>query len=342
MTLEQATTLESLPDDLIARPVTLDDLDAYVTFAHAREIEEYGYTSTQAADVRNEWTLDDFDLAHSTRAVFTPDGQMVGFAELWDVGEMPVRPYLFARTHPAWHGKGIGTALFQWAEARAREVFARVPADAKVTLNSGCKESYAPSNQHLQNMGMTTNRQGLEMLIEMDAAPPAPVWPDGITVTTAAAFNNLRAVYEAIEAAFQDHRGYVQEDPDESFRRFKHWATGDELYDPAQWFLAMDGDRIAGCSLCRAKSWEDPNSAYVMELGVLRDYRRKGLGLALLHHTFGEYWRRGERRVTLHVDGSSLTNATRLYERAGMHVSKAHNHYEKVLRDGKEYSNQGE
>jgi hypothetical protein len=36
------------------------------------------------------------------------------------------------------------------------------------------------------------------------------------------------------------------------------------------------------------------------------------------------------------VDASSLTGAVRLYERAGMHVARQYDRYEKELRSGKE------
>jgi ribosomal protein S18 acetylase RimI-like enzyme len=62
------------------------------------------------------------------------------------------------------------------------------------------------------------------------------------------------------------------------------------------------------------------------------------LGLALLRHSFNEYYRRGKRKVGLGVDAENLTGALRLYERAGMHVHRQYNSYEKELRAGKEIS----
>lgn len=56
--------------------------------------------------------------------------------------------------------------------------------------------------------------------------------------------------------------------------------------------------------------------------------------------TFGEFFKRGIRNVYLGVDAQSLTGATRLYERAGMHVIRQYNSYEKELRAGKELSTQ--
>jgi ribosomal protein S18 acetylase RimI-like enzyme len=69
---------------------------------------------------------------------------------------------------------------------------------------------------------------------------------------------------------------------------------------------------------------------------VLRPWRRRGLGLALLRHSFQEFFRRGRRKVGLGVDASSLTGATRLYEKAGMRSDEHHKsaRFEKELRPG--------
>jgi ribosomal protein S18 acetylase RimI-like enzyme len=109
-------------------------------------------------------------------------------------------------------------------------------------------------------------------------------------------------------------------------------------FDPSLWFLAMDGDTIAGISLCYPKVTEDPEKAWVAELGVRRAWRRHGLALALLQHSFGEFYRSGKRRGGLAVDSQNLTGATRLYERAGMRVIRQFDRYEKEIRPGIELS----
>ena len=67
--------------------------------------------------------------------------------------------------------------------------------------------------------------------------------------------------------------------------------------------------------------------------GGAAKWRKRGLGLALLLHTFNEFYQRGDRTVGLGVDAQSLTGATRLYEKAGMHVTRQYDTYEKVIRD---------
>ena len=106
---------------------------------------------------------------------------------------------------------------------------------------------------------------------------------------------------------------------DETFEDWRHWMTKAESFDPLLWFLALDGDEIAGFSLCRQDA-TDVNAGYVGTLGVRRPWRRQGLGEALLLHSFKAFRQRGWTRGTLGVDASSPTGATRLYERAGMRV----------------------
>ena len=67
-------------------------------------------------------------------------------------------------------------------------------------------------------------------------------------------------------------------------------------------------------------------------LGVRRPWRRRGLGTALLRHSFRELRARGCERARLMVDGENLTGAVQLYERAGMHVARRAERYWKELR----------
>jgi ribosomal protein S18 acetylase RimI-like enzyme len=96
----------------------------------------------------------------------------------------------------------------------------------------------------------------------------------------------------------------------------------------------MDGDQIAGISLCWPKRGPNEKIGWVGTLGVLRAWRRQGLGLALLKHSFADLQQRGKEKVGLGVDADSLTGATKLYEKAGMHVTRQFDSYEKELRPG--------
>jgi ribosomal protein S18 acetylase RimI-like enzyme len=55
-----------------------------------------------------------------------------------------------------------------------------------------------------------------------------------------------------------------------------------------------------------------------LDLGVLPDWRGRGLGLALLSDVFAHLQRGGFGRAALHVDAENTTGAVRLYRKAGM------------------------
>ncbi len=324
-------------DDYTVRPVTLDDVPAILTIINDCAIAETGAAIQTADEIRSELQTPGFDLATDTLAVVMPGGQFAGYAEYWNLQEPQVRPYLFGRVHPDFRQRGIGTFLLRWGEERTAPDVVATPNDVQFTLRAGVNTKNAVAQTLFEAEGYHHARSFYRMVIEMDAPPPAPVWPEGITVRVMTPTReNHRIVHATIEDAFSDHWGYLPV----TFDKYMHWVENDPDFDPSLWFIAYDGDEIAGICLCRPHITEDPAMGWVDDLGVRRPWRRRGLGLALLQHAFGEFWRRGQRKVGLGVDASSLTGATRLYERAGMHVARQYDHYCKVLRPGRELSTQ--
>jgi len=326
--------------EVTIRAVTMDDAELVFELITLAQLESNGKSSLRLDELIRDWEEPGFDLAESTRIVLDNSGQALAYGEMWAGRAVPVRPHVWLYVHPEHRKRGIGTQLFQWAEKQAHTVFDKVPADARVVLETNVRSTHTHTRQFLERMGMTyADRSWWHMVIQMDEAPPRPVWPEGITVTTVAAHGDLKEAYKASKAAFQDHRGYVEEPFEIAFARWQHHLE-DPNVDLNLFFLAMDGDKIAGVSFCYNNGWQDPDEAYIGTLGVVREYRRRGIASALLHHSFGFFWDRDRRKVGLHVDGSSLTGATVLYEKAGMYIDTANDAYEKELRPGRELSRQ--
>jgi ribosomal protein S18 acetylase RimI-like enzyme len=59
---------------------------------------------------------------------------------------------------------------------------------------------------------------------------------------------------------------------------------------------------------------------YVDSLGVLKEWRPRGIGTALLRRTFAELAGRGSREVRLGVDTQDVHGAVAVYEGVGMSV----------------------
>jgi mycothiol synthase len=192
----------------------------------------------------------------------------------------------------------------------------------------------------LREHGYSQIRSGYEMRIVLEEPPPQPTWPAGISVRSMIPNQEEEAVYRADIEAFRDHWGFVERPFEEDFARWLHYTQNNPHYDPSCLFLALDGDQIAGLCLCVPQDNEYPDTAWVNTVGVLRPWRRRGIALALLHHAFGEFYRRGIYKVGLGVDADSLTGATKLYEKAGMHVYRQWDNYQKELRPGVELATQ--
>lgn len=325
--------------ELRLRAGTLDDLPQVVALANACARETIGRDELTIEGYINEWQDPAIDIAADTRVAELPDGTIAGCVEVWS--QPPhIDSWLWGRVHPELRGRGVGTALMDWAEARAAERLAKAPDGARLVLVAASPNDHAPTSALLRERGFAVMRDSLTMERSLEAASPAPRWPAGIVVRSLQP-GDEPAVYRAADEAFEDHWGHVAApDQDEAMRTWLHHLTGRPEFDPSLWFLALDGDAIAGVALCYPARAGDNTLGWVSTLGVRRPWRRRGLGEALLYHAFGELRARGRTRVGLGVDAQSLTGATRLYERAGMHVVHRQIAFEKELRPGNNLSTQ--
>jgi mycothiol synthase len=329
----------SLPQGFAVRGAHMEDVEAAFELYNAwsRSVMQRA-EFTNANDIRKEWTSPGFDPAEDIRLVFAPNGEMVGYIEVWTTAKPPVHPWIWGRVHPEYEGLGIGTWLLQWGEERALQALRNVPEGLRFAPRVGIFREAEKSKRLFEDIGYSYIRSSYRMLIEMEGPAPEPVWSEGITLRTYNPNRDAEAVYRAVVESFRDHFGFVEEPFEEGFKRFKYFQLEHDDFDPTLLFLAMDKGEIAGINICKSHSYNDPDLAWVGTLGVRRQWRRRGIGLALLRHSFNEFYRRGKRKVGLGVDAQNLTGALRLYENAGMHVHQTFDFYEKELREGIEIS----
>lgn len=329
-------------ENLIFRAPTMDDLPAAVQLFNLSSLDLIGQEEFDLADVGTDWGTPGYNLETDARVLVTPQGEMLAYVEVFDLAPH-VQVFVWGRVHPDYRGRGYGTRLMRWAESRARQAIPKAPPGARVVFAGHALCTNEGAGRLLADRGFRLVRKFFRMEVELAASPAPPVWPagqDGAPLQVRAMRPGEEAdVIRVKRETFQDHWGYVDRPFEEELARWRHWMekSGSD-FDPSLWFLALDGKEIAGVSLCWPKAPGGLEMGWVQILGVRRPWRRRGLGLALLHHTFGEFYRRGQPRVGLGVDADSLTGATRLYEKAGMHVAREQCAYEKELRPGEELS----
>jgi len=325
-----------LPGGWTLRPATMDDVQSAVDLCNARSQTFYGENQSTLQDIRSWWTSPRFHLADDLRLAVDSDGALAGMTHVNDPGEPYAGIGCAVIVSPAYEDQlALWDTLHAWALARIEEYVPRAAAEIRVAAHTSAYAGDGARQAAIERAGFQLVRVDNRMRIEMSERPPTPTWSEGIAVRTADVEQELRAIVAADVEAFRDHWGYVERPFDKEVEGWQEFIDGEgDLHDPTLWFLAVDGQEVAGIAICRGHIADDETRGYVGSLAVRPAWRRRGIGLALLHHALGEFYRRGQTTVELDMDSENLTGALRLYERAGMHVVRQGLSYEKELRPG--------
>lgn len=287
------------------RPYREDDFQPLLDLFNRHQRAAFGEADASAEDLRSWLTTPYVNVADDIR-VLERDGVVVGYVDVDPTRESPPRWWCDVKVDPERDADEVVPLLVRWLDERT--------ASEGGTLRVWTSETDNRITGAFRALGFEPVRHSYRMAIDLNGAAAEPSWPRGIEVRTLRDGEQER-VYDAVIEVWRDTN-----DPlDETFDEWAHWMLRDDVFDPSLWFLALDGEQLAGFSLCRQDP-TDPAAGYVGNLGVRRDWRRQGLGEALLLHSFAAFRDRGWARGKLGVDAASRTGATRLYERAGMAV----------------------
>jgi len=313
--------MTGLPEGYTTRAPSHEDAEEVAVLISASQIADTGETDMSVEELIDDWHP--LDLDEEAVIVTAPDGTIAAYADMLNRSFVIVSVYGYV--HPDHRGMGIGAYLVAWGERWARARMPQASENARVVVQHYINLANAEGRRLLEGSGYTPVRAIYVMETHLDEAPPLPRWPESISARTFVPDQDEQATFEAVEDAFRDTWGR----PRGTFERFVR-MTQTESFDPSLWFLAMDGDEIAGVTLCKTLAGE----GWVDVVGVRRPWRKRGLGLALLRHALTEYHRRGIHKVSLSVDAESITGAPKLYGRAGMRVRESYVVHLKELRPG--------
>ena len=293
------------------RPAKPGDLEAVYDLIAKQNTMDYGNALRTMDDLQKSWESinieDDTCTAHA-------DGHLAGYAELLEGDTLYI--YLADR--------GNIDLAFQLMTILEEKALAHKTETVK--LFTKISEKNNTLLQLFASKGYRSNLSFLMMELEMDEPPPAPEQVEGIVIRPFMRGQDEQATYRADEEAAED-KGY--HDPLSYEGWVKRMGMDKPSFDPGIWLLAWDGNEPAGVALNVYD--EESNVGWVDHLSVRRAWRRRGIGRALLMHSFGEFYQRGVEKVKLNVDSKSLTNAPRLYEQVGMKKIQQYHIYTKEI-----------
>jgi mycothiol synthase len=285
---------------VIQRTVTADDFAALADLTATDEEALRGRPSHIGETDLGAW-LSRTDLERDS-ILFEEDGKPVAFG--WS------EPYHGAGIHigivaQGSKGRGLGSRLIEFGQER-------LAAKGLRPFHMGTLAADEAATKLALAHGYEAVRRFYEMAVELTEAPPAATLPDGFAIEP---FGEPRAreFHDALEDAWRDHWDYHPTPFDEWWSE----KRADPNYEPSLWFVVRHENAIVATVRNDAKR---NGGGYVGALGVRRAYRGRGLARALLLHTYGVFFARGERRVSLGVDAASPTGATKLYESVGMQI----------------------
>lgn len=243
--------------------------------------------------------------------------------------------YLSITVHPAAEGKGLAQVL-------ARKIMQIVydhesdPALKrmnKVTIKSGFIEPLQSKKALLQSMGLKEVRQFWTMARPLDQPIDEPPHVDGIVVHHFKHPENSEGARAAFNNSFSDHWDHHPIDQTD----WEHWLR-QPIYRPDLSLLAeIEADPGTFAGFCIISVIEDDNKrrnvceGWIDLLGTTRDWRRVGLGRALILHGLHSLKNAGMETALLEVDSTSPTGAQRLYESVGFRIRVREFSYEAPL-----------
>jgi len=319
--------------ELTWRPLRIEDAPALARAWALIEAVDGTGEHFSAQDVRDELEDELLDVGRDTLGGLGPGGDFVAFVRVHGPATAGDVDLVFADggVVPAARGRGLGRRLLDWAEERAATLHRERHPDVPGAVCVYVQETNASKDALVRAAGYEATRWEYTMVHALEEPLPAiPPTPSGLVLTPYAADRD-EAVRQSHHAAFSGHWGFTA--PDE--QRWLRWYTGSRAFRPELSRLLLDGDAVAAFLL--GYFWEADaaatgvREAFVGQLGVRPEWRRRGVGQLLLATALRSYRDAGYDRAALNVDTANPSGALRLYERVGFTVRNTYVTWTKPL-----------
>jgi len=279
------------------------DTDYEAIAAIATLIKPEPYSAKEMLEEDRRFAADPANTSHRLVGV-GGDGRVVGYGAAFRADWEPEGRWdVSAYSHPAERGHGVGRALLNAAERIARE-------GGATELNAWVLGADDQSFAWIQRRGFTPVRQRTESVLDLSDWDPSP-FAGSVERVSAAGLRLvsyegtdlpkqvLRSVYELDRITSPDVPMWDSGDNFPSYEQYRKDFLNDP--SPRTYTLALDDDRVVGMS----GLWysEVPGkSAQIGYTATLREYRGRGIAMALKLLGIEAALRHGAPRIRTHND----------------------------------------
>ncbi|MEU4421978.1 GNAT family N-acetyltransferase [Actinoplanes sp. NPDC024001] len=306
--------MSELPTGWTIRRPTLDDVPAILEMVHASDIAAVGEPDFTSDEVREELTGPNTDMARDSWLALDAEGTVVGWAyprnttgQARDFAEVYVWPE---------RGEPAQRPLLALLMGRMRERAAELGHEV-YEVRGAAIPTEKVYIEVLAEAGFTFLKQHARMQMPLaGVSPEVPAPPAGVVVRPVRAGDEseMRRFHAVIEEAFQD-----SDHPAMAFADWREQFESETGVDFAEWFVAeVDGVLAGVLQSGGTGGGDDSDEGWVKFLAVLRPYRKRGVGEALLRRAFAAYAAKGRAKAGLGVDLANPTDAASLYRKVGM------------------------
>ncbi|WP_430510178.1 GNAT family N-acetyltransferase [Gottfriedia solisilvae] len=282
---------------------TVEDAQSITDLVSLCDIEEIGEPDITLSDVLDMWNS--IQIETDAWIVLSTTNEIIGYGFVEITGANRMDTCVFV--HPQYKNQGIGSVLLKKVEERAK-VLAKGKDGGQKLMNQ-IPFTNTAARDLVENRGYRFSRLYERMKIELEGQPIQPLLPEGITLQSFQANYDENTLFSLYDETFRDAWGYSKKDS-------STWISQKqgEGYDPSLWIIAWKDSKPVGFLMSRMQD----DGLFIDLLGVKSDYRKHGIGKAMLLHIFGLAYQRKQKTILLFVDTDSLTNANRLYQNVGM------------------------
>jgi mycothiol synthase len=320
--------------EFVLRNYRPGDLEALVALINESDEYDQLERATTVEHMKHEMSWPNYQPETDCFLVWK-NGRLVGFADFFfrrgtDGGDSVF--YASGVVHPRWRRLGLGRRLMEALYQRAAECMAEVT-EGPVYFQASTRDIEEDRKALFKNLGMVPVRYFVDMVRPINNGLPPVKVPAGFRLRPFDPARDLKTVWRVDVESFQDHWGFT----DFPFEEYLHWVQQPH-FRPELWLLAEEqaSGRVVGIGLNKI----DPDriaktgrqEGYVSTLAVLREYRKQGLGTALLARSLYELRQAGMESAHLGADAENLTGAMRIYEHLGFQVRKTSIAYRRTLR----------